>query len=85
MWCVFDKDLQSTIPRNPGEDLVSSIEILSLVPLRTFGLEFISSTAASMATLATLPMVELKDKIAPILIVLGLAETLLIVFIGRLL
>ena len=81
---MVDKDLQSTIPRNPGEVFVSSIETLSLLPLRIFGLEFISSTAASMATLATLPMVELKDKIAPILIILGLAETLLIVFIGRL-
>ena len=67
------------IPRNPLENFVSCIEILSLVPLRMVALEFISSTAACMATLATLPIVELKDKIAPMLTVLGLVETLLLV------
>lgn len=71
------------IPRNPVDNFVSCIDTLSLVPLRTVGFEFMSSTAASMATLATLPMVELKDKIAPMLTVLGLAETLLIPFEGK--
>lgn len=35
------------------------------MPLRRVELELISSTAASMATLATLPMVELTEKTAP--------------------
>jgi len=37
-----------------------------------FAFEFTSSTAASIATLATLPTVELKDKSAPTLTVVGL-------------
>jgi len=71
------------IPKNPADNLVSSIEILSLVPLRMVGLEFISSTADCMAILATLPIVELKDKIAPMLTARGLVETELIPFEGR--
>ena len=66
---------QSIIPRNPLESWVSCIDILSLIPLRIAGLEFISSTAASIATFAISPTVELKDKIAPILTILGLLET----------
>ena len=69
--CAFDKDLQSMIPRKPVENFVSCIEILSLVPLRMVASELMSFTAASMAILATLPIVELKDKIAPMLTVLG--------------
>lgn len=68
--------VQSMIPRNPVDNFVSCIDTLSLVPLRTVGFEFMSSTAASMATLATLPMVELKDKIAPMLTVLGLCRNI---------
>jgi len=71
------------IPRNPVDNLVSNIEILSFVPLRMVALEFTSSTAACMATLATLPTVELKDKIAPILMALGLVETLPVPFEGK--
>ena len=77
---TFDKDLQSMIPRNPVETLVSCIETLSIVPWRTILLEFISLTAASIATFATFPMVELKDNNAPILTVPGLVETSLITF-----
>jgi len=82
-WDVSDKDVQSMIPRNPADNLVSNIEILSLVPLRIVALELISSTAACMATLATLPIVELKDKIAPMLTARGLVETELIPFEGK--
>ncbi|CAJ1942149.1 unnamed protein product [Sphenostylis stenocarpa] len=82
-WDVFEKDVQSMIPRSPGDNLVSSIEILSLVPLRIVALEFISSTAAWMATLDTLPIVELKDKIAPMLTELGLVEADLVPFEGK--
>lgn len=71
------------IPRNPLENFVSCIEMLSLVPLRIVALEFMSSTAASIATLATLPIVELKDKIAPMLTTLGLVEILAIPFEGK--
>ena len=37
---VFEKDIQSMIPRNPVDSLVSSNVILSLVPLRIVALEF---------------------------------------------
>jgi hypothetical protein len=48
---------------------------LSLVHFRTTEFEFTSSTAASMATFATFPMEELKEKIAPMLTTFGLEET----------
>ena len=70
------------MPRNPEENFVSCIEILRLVPLRIVSLEFISFTAASIATFATLPVVELKDKIAPMLTELGIAVTPLNPFEG---
>ena len=73
----YGHELTVKIRRNPLESLVSSNEIWSLVPLRTEELEFISSTATSVSIFATLPMVELKDKIAPILMMLGLAKRFL--------
>jgi len=67
--------IPSTIPRNPLDNFVSCMVILSIVPFRTPGSEFTSSTAASMATFATFPMEELKDKIAPMFTTSGLVET----------
>lgn len=80
---VYEKNVQAMIPRNPVDNLVSNIEILSLVPLRMVGLEFTSSTAACMATLATLPTIESKDKIAPILTALDLVETMAVPLEGK--
>lgn len=58
--------------------LESCISATSFVPWRTLGSALTSLTAASMATLATLPMVELWEKRAPMCTVGGLiAETFL--------
>lgn len=56
--------LPSRMPMNPLY-LVSFNEITSFVPARTLELEFISSIAASMATFAALPTVELKVNMDP--------------------
>lgn len=80
---MFEKNLQSTIPRNPVDNLVSNIKIFNSVPVRIVASELTSSTAACIATLATLPTVELKDMRAPTLTVLGLVEILLIPFEGK--
>lgn len=61
------------MPRNPLQ-LVSLISISSLVPARTAGSELTSSFAASMATLATLPMVESIVRRAPTCTTEGLGE-----------
>ncbi|KAM7516001.1 hypothetical protein LguiA_005584 [Lonicera macranthoides] len=60
--------------RNPLK-LVSCIVIFSSVPRRTSGLEFTSWTAASMATFATFPIMDLKEKIDPMFTTSGLLET----------
>lgn len=73
-----DDKVPSTIPRNLLYSL-SFIEMLSLVPPRTCGFEFTSSKAVKIATFATLPIVELKGKIAPMFTTLGLVETTLVV------
>lgn len=65
------------MPKNPLQ-LVFLIVISNLVPRRTVGSELTSCFAASMATFATLPMVELNVKIAPTCTTAGLEETLLV-------
>ena len=52
------------IPRNPLK-LESCIFIDNFLPPRRLGSELISSSAASMAIFATLPLIELNVKIAP--------------------
>jgi hypothetical protein len=52
--------------------------ILSVVVLRMLGLALTSSTAASIATLMTLPMRELNVKTEPMFTTWGLAETILV-------
>lgn len=63
----------STKPRNPLQFEFLKIT-LNLVPLRTLELALISLTASSMATFATLPIVESRVKIAPTFTTLGLEE-----------
>ncbi|RWW22887.1 hypothetical protein GW17_00012892 [Ensete ventricosum] len=65
------------MPKNPLQ-LVFLIVISNLVPRRTVGSELTSCFAASMATFATLPMVELNVKMAPTCTTAGLEETLLV-------
>jgi len=57
--------------------LASCIRTTSFVPRRTLGSELTSSTAALMATFATLPMVELNANIAPMFTTAGLEVTFL--------
>lgn len=72
------KKLPFTTPRNSLK-LESCMLRTSFVPPSTAGLEFISSTAASIATFATLPMTELKVKIAPMFTASGLEETFMLI------
>ena len=59
------------MPRNPLK-LESCISIEKLVPARMFGLEFMSSSAAFIATRATFPLIVLNVKIAPTFTTSGL-------------
>lgn len=71
------KQLPSMMPTSPLK-LESNMLTTNFDPPRTLGLVFISSTAASMATFATLPMTELKVRIAPMCTTAGLEETFLL-------
>lgn len=64
-------EVPSKMPRNPLQ-LLFLVVSTNLDPFKIFGSEFISSTAALIATFAASPIEELNVKIAPMLIIDGL-------------
>ena len=75
------ENVPSTIPKNSLSNLESCIANFSIVLFRIVGSSFTSLMADSIATLATFPMEELKEKIAPIFTKLGIVETLTLVLL----
>ena len=71
-------NLPSIIPRNHCRVVCVALIFKRSSIENCWAWIYISSTVVSIATFATLPTVELKDKIAPILIVLGLFRNIII-------
>jgi hypothetical protein len=78
-WMKENKDeVPCTMPTKPLQ-LESLIWTTRFVPGRTLESLLMSLTAAAMAILATLPIVELNVKRAPMLTVSGLASIFLLI------